>query len=152
MVTLCLISIYVENFYCVHLIIPLDLTCDNTKKYFFQTKRSKTTSTGVRLRDDEIEKKKLPCFSFCPWPAFKRSGFYFNNNLLRENTYAIEDFFTNETLSDISNSSKYLVREVKSYLIGRCFTVCHLEEIKLERGILLQLKKLWDIMVYIHPK
>ena len=115
-------------------------------------KRSRATSTNVRLRNDEIQKKKLPCLSFCPWPAFKRNGFYFNSKLLKENTYGIEDVFTNFTLLDISNTSMYFVKEVQSFLTGRCFTVCHIEERGLQDGIFLKLKKNWDITLYIHPR
>ncbi len=46
--------------------------------------------TGVQFRNDLALKKYLPCLTFCPWPAFKKSGFYFNNASFAENTFKLE--------------------------------------------------------------
>ena len=61
--------------------------------------------------------------TFCPWPGFKKPGFYFSVKLLDENTYALADIFENDTLDELRDETMFEIREIKNYIIGRCFMI-----------------------------
>ena len=113
---------------------------------------SKTTSIGIRFRDDQVTSKKFPCLTFCPWPAFRKRGFYYNDKMLKENTFDLEDVFQNTTVVELNNKTLYDVKELKNYMTGRCFIVCPLRKYSKVEPVTFLLKKSWDINLYVHAK
>jgi hypothetical protein len=72
-------------------------------------------------------KKLLPCFTFYPFQAFKDPGFYWNSDLLKKNTFGLEDILEESSLKMIKNASSFWIAETSSVFYGRCFTICYLE-------------------------
>ena len=68
---------------------------------------SKTTHTGSRFVYNKLEKKKLPCLTICPMPAFK---VHFDERKYEENIYQLEDIFGPKTKTQLMNESKFTVR------------------------------------------
>jgi hypothetical protein len=90
--------------------------------------RNKITTTGTNIRPHPSKEKKLPCITVCAMSGFRNRGFYYLNQDYIENTYDIGDFFINQTLLEIKNSSKYSLTEVRSMFLGRCYKICDVEE------------------------
>jgi hypothetical protein len=84
---------------------------------------SKMTSNGITFSNDKITEKFLPSFTFCPWPVYKKKGFYYKEKDFIENTFSIEDIFHNWTLPNLRNRTLYNITEVQSLLYGRCYTI-----------------------------
>ena len=40
-----------------------------------------------RIYREEGKVKLAPCLTFCPWPAFKQSGFFYNQTDFLKNTF-----------------------------------------------------------------
>lgn len=57
----------------------------------------------------------------------QRGFFYTEEDFLR-NTFAREEIFYDSPLFDIFNQSLFVIEEVKSSYLGRCYMVCALEE------------------------
>jgi hypothetical protein len=53
------------------------------------------------------EGKMLPCFSFCALPAYRSIGFFFIEKDFLKNSFELEDFFHNETIAELRNTSLY---------------------------------------------
>jgi hypothetical protein len=112
---------------------------------------SKTVASGVNYRDEKITKKPLPPLTFCPWPAFKKRGFHFNRKKLDENTFGLDDIFQPDTVTVLKNKTRYEIKEIRNYYIGKCFTMRSLISFrKIEEGVLLKFKKTFDITLFIH--
>ena len=107
-------------------------------------------SIGARYRDDIQKKKILPPLTFCPWPAYRKHGFYFNKKLLDENTFALEDIFQPDTVKELRNQSIFKIKEVRNYQMGKCFTLTALNAFPKYGGFNLMLKKNFDLILYIH--
>jgi len=107
-------------------------------------------SIGARYRDDKQKKKILPPLTFCPWPAFRKHGFYFNQKLLNENTFSLEDIFQPESLKELKNKSTFEIKVIHNFQIGKCFTLRALTAFPKYRGFTLKLKKSFDLILYIH--
>ena len=74
---------------------------------------SKTTHTGSRFVYNKLEKKRLPCLTICPMPAFK---VHFDERKYEENIFQLEDIFGPKTQNELRNESKFIVRG--TFLIG----------------------------------
>ena len=85
----------------------------------------KLTSVGVIIEEYEKDEKELPCFTLCPWDAFKRSGFHYNNDDFNKNIFDKSEIFSEQQGKDFSSQSHYNVEEIKNVFIGRCFMVCY---------------------------
>ena len=113
---------------------------------------SKITTTAIRFRSDEDESKKtLPCFTFCAMPAFRTIGFPYKEEDFIQNTYDKEDFFTNDTLDLLQNSTLYSLTETWSFYLGRCHTICFLLSVGLDTQTF-YLKQSWDMKLFIHSR
>ena len=98
------------------------LMIDVWKKY-----SGKMTSMGSSYTEPIIKSKLLPCLTFCPLSAFKKQGFYFDNDNFIENTFEKEDLFYN--ITQISDNSSYHLEEIRGISIGRCYMLCYLKEV-----------------------
>ena len=104
------------------------------------------------MRDDKVNSKLLPCLTFCPWHTFKKKGFFYNRGMLNQNTFQINDIFVDDTVKRITNSSKFWIKDVASFILGRCVTVCYLEAMGFIGGFTLELRKNWDVVIFIHNR
>ena len=89
---------------------------------------SRFTSIGVRFEPQNRLKKALPCATACPSVGFRQRGFFYTDKDFLRNTFTREEIFYDSPLFGIFNQSLYLVKEVKSSYLGRCYMVCALEE------------------------
>ena len=103
--------------------------------------------------DHRYEKnpKKLPCISFCALDGFKVDGFYFYNDQSYFNaTYSMEDIFDDATVVRLRNASLFRTVETKTLLMGRCFTVCDLDNKGKRNYTWLTLNSSLDLKVFVH--
>ena len=68
---------------------------------------SKTTRTGSRFVYNKIGKKKLPCLTICPMPAFKT---HFDERKYEENIFQLEDIFSEKTSAELRNESSFILK------------------------------------------
>jgi len=54
--------------------------------------KTKLTSTGVQFRTENIVKKRLPLLTICPWPRFKKQGFFLIYEILADVPGVARDF------------------------------------------------------------
>ena len=72
--------------------------------------------------------------------------------MLDKNTFQINDIFVDDTVKIITNSSAFWIKEVASYVLGRCVTVCYLKPMGFIGGFTLELRKNWDVVICIHNR
>jgi hypothetical protein len=89
------------------------------------------TNTGIRYRTHKDQEKLLPCLTLYALPAYRSKGFYYTNRSFVENTFNIEDIFDEQTLKELRNKTLYHVTETNSLFYGRCFTICHLKQVRI---------------------
>ncbi len=106
-----------------------------------------------RFRDDMGTGKYLPCITVCPFQSFKTREFHYKSNDYLKNTYTKEDIFDKKTLTALSNTTLFDVKESPTLYLGICFTICH----KLKFGIYeddgnygLFFKKKMNLKMYFH--
>ena len=86
---------------------------------------SKVTTTGIRFRFSNAEARPLPCFTIHEFSAFKTKGFYYTDEMIKDNSFRREEIFGDLSLSMFWNTlAKITVRELFSIYFGTCFTVC----------------------------
>ena len=86
---------------------------------------SKITSIGMRFRLDNAIARPLHCFTIHDVSAFRVSGFYYTNEMIKANSFKLEEFFGDTSLQMLRNTSSMLtVKEHYSIFFGTCFTVC----------------------------
>ena len=107
-------------------------------------------AVGITYRDEKIKEKPLPPITFCPWPGFKKRGFYFNKLLLDENTFGLEDIFQPKTVKDLRNKTAFEIKEIKNHMTGKCFMIRSLISSQKGNGVYLHLKKKFDLTLFIH--
>ena len=83
---------------------------------------NKMTTTGIKRRPGES--KPLPCITFCPLQGFKTKGFFYTNQSYLENSFSPEELFHLDSLQIFQNKSKFVFKEVRTILNGRCYTLC----------------------------
>jgi hypothetical protein len=111
---------------------------------------NKDTFATVAL--EEMEKLLLPSFTICPGKGFKAYGYAFTEDQYEANTYQMEEIFTNNTLLDLRNVSKYSIKTIRSQYHGQCYTIQKLEEVttSADYSCKLMFKKGMDIDFYPH--
>ena len=86
---------------------------------------SKITSNGMRFRLDNAIARPLHCFTIHDASAFRVRGFYYTNEMIKANSFKLEEFFGDTSLQMLRNASSMLtVKEHYSIFFGTCFTVC----------------------------
>ena len=86
---------------------------------------SKITSNGMRFRSDNATARPLHCFTIHDISGFKVRGFYYTNEMIKANSFKLEEFFGDTSLQMLRNASSMLtVKEHYSIFFGTCFTVC----------------------------
>ena len=86
---------------------------------------SKITSNGMRFRLDNDTARPLHCFTIHDLLGFKVRGFYYTNEMIKANSFRMEDIFGDTSLQMLRNASSMLtVKEHYSIFFGTCFTVC----------------------------
>ena len=86
---------------------------------------SKITTTGIRFRLDNANPRPLHCFTIHDFTAFKTKGFYYTNDMIRQNSFTREDIFGVTSHSMFKNASQMItILELQSIYFGTCFTVC----------------------------
>jgi hypothetical protein len=100
----------------------------------------------------EMEKLLLPSITICPGKGFKAYGYAFTEDEYEANTYQMEEIFTNNTLIDLRNVSKYSIKTMRSQYLGQCYTIQKLEEVttSADYSCKLMFKKVMDIAFYLH--
>ena len=91
----------------------------------------------------EADKKPLPCITLCPWSSFKKQGFFFNTEEFVQQTFEIYELLSNSsTLGNVFNSSNFLLEEIRSPNLGRCYMICNLVKISTRESVLIALNKM----------
>ena len=67
-----------------------------------------------------------------------------------ENTFGLEDIFATKTISDLRNTSKFQLREVRTLFNGRVFVICPVTMFKVLDRIYLELLKNHEFKFSIH--
>ena len=102
----------------------------------------KFTNTRVRLLDTRVESKELPCFTVCPWKGFKTKGLHYETDDFLNSTLNQEEVV--QTLkADAPNL--FEISELKSILLGRCYTICCSKKMKKKDWTRVSLKKDSDV-------
>jgi hypothetical protein len=99
--------------------------------------------------------KLLPCFSFCPLPAYKTSDWNssYTKQGYKENTFRLHDIFSARLTSMLMNTTEYSVTETESILMGVCQTICKLKKVKaFDYEFSFELKRDWNMNVFFHAK
>jgi hypothetical protein len=73
----------------------------------------KMTTTGIRIKKEELTDKHLPCITFCPAKAFRTRGLFFTENLFLENTFNLTDIFDQASVTLLDNKTLYTLIEVR---------------------------------------
>ena len=110
---------------------------------------------GLKYVSNHNDEKLLPCFSLCPLPAYKSPDWSssFTKKGYKENTFKLQDIFSNKTIDMLQNKTEFSVTETESILLGVCQTVCKLKKVKaFYYNFVLDLKRNWNINIYFHPK
>jgi len=93
--------------------------------------------------------KKLPCFIIHPTISFKNKGFFFTADTYDQNTYNIDDIFSQEGIREMSEVFSCKVKVIRTVHYGRVFSICCDIKTSPLRGIMLRLKKQnWDTEIY----
>jgi hypothetical protein len=83
---------------------------------------------------------------------FQVKGFHFTAKAYQENSYHLEDIFSNWTITNLRNKSRFEVTEVKSIYRGNCIVICPLEELTIDGYIALKLKTGNEIEISAFPR
>ena len=82
------------------------------------------TNTSIQLYPSPSGTRQLPSITFCPLPAFRTKGNFYNMDVSLNNTYGIDDVFEEATVEQLMfNTSFYKHEEVYTILTGRCHMV-----------------------------
>ena len=61
--------------------------------------------------------------TFCPWPMYRKKGFYFQKEDFDKNTFDLKDVFHPVMLPELNNKSLYQIKTSQSLFYGKCFTI-----------------------------
>ena len=106
---------------------------------------SRFTSIGVRFEPQNKLKKTLPCATACPSKGFRTRGFFYKEEDFLRNTFNRDDIFYDAPSFGIFNRSAFLIEEVKSSYLGRCYMVCALEEKFEAESAIIPLRRMTDL-------
>ena len=111
--------------------------------------------SGIKYLSNPDEKKLLPCFTFCPLPPFKMDdrSLSYTRKAYKENTYKLDDIFSEETVQIIKNPTDFTITETESVLLGICQTICKLQKVEaFDFSLTFLMKRNWDVNIYFHSK
>ena len=54
----------------------------------------------------------------------RKPGFYYNETEYLKQTFNFNDIFLEHPIMNVSNPSRYSIEELRSPLLGRCYTIC----------------------------
>jgi hypothetical protein len=87
----------------------------------------KLTNIVVAIDENMDDVKYLPCFTACPWNAFKKYGFHYKPEDFRLNTYNEDEIFGKLPDQVPLHKSIILTEEIKNIMLGRCYMFCQTE-------------------------
>ena len=98
----------------------------------------KMTSIGIIIEEFDKDAKDLPCFTLCPWKAFRNPGLHFEFEDFQRNIFNQSEIFSDVEIY-FADKSLYIVEEINNFFLGRCFMVCYQQPIKkmMENNVLL---------------
>ena len=106
---------------------------------------NKMTSMGIRFKGENIKEKQLPCITACPWNAFRKRGFFFEQDDFIKQTYKREEIFFDVPFVELYNISLFSIKEIHSIFQGRCYMVCHLKPLPIMIPFNIFFQKYMDI-------
>jgi hypothetical protein len=68
-------------------------------------------------------------------------GFYYTNELIKDNSITVEDVFEQQTLDKLSKNESLSTQNHFSIYFGTCFTFCHLKKMPVWSGVWLRMRK-----------
>jgi hypothetical protein len=92
-----------------------------------------------------------PSMTFCPVPAFRKSGIFYSESDFDENTFTVEEMFDMETVKRLKNGTIFEYYELESIVYGRCFTLLLKDQFQ-ENVLFLGFNAIWDVSVFLHLK
>ncbi len=101
----------------------------------------KVTSIGTRHRPYHEKEKLLPCFTIHSFSSFNTKGFYYTNELIKNNSITVEDVFEPDTLKKLSKNESLFKQTHFSIYFGTCFTFCHLQKMPVWSGVWLRMRR-----------
>ena len=105
---------------------------------------------GIKIRPHSSKVKQLPCVTVCALSGFRKRGFYYSTQDYTQNTFELEDFFTEKTLNEIRNNSLYKYKEVRTLFFGRCYKICDVDELPLINFKIWELKLESNYKLIVH--
>ena len=101
---------------------------------------------GTNFYVGNSEEMRLPCLTACPFEAFKKRGFHYNEaNFLKWTFEFDEIFIIDGAFNDLINKSMIQIEEVRSVFLGRCYMICSLKPVEKFEFLFLQMRKERDI-------
>jgi hypothetical protein len=67
-----------------------------------------------------------------------------------DHSFQMEDIFFQQTIDNLKNESKFILRKVRSELLGQCFTVQNIEKMGENQYDQYVLKRKVDITLFVH--
>jgi hypothetical protein len=99
----------------------------------------------------DTAKKLFPCLTIRSLAPYKKRGFFYDLDEFQENTFTLNDIFDNETVQNLKNLSLFHLKEINSYVHGKCFSLCPQTWLDLDEIISLPIKneRNVEILVYL---
>ena len=86
-------------------------------------------------------------------PSFKTKVPHFTTEMYDNETFKMDDIFSNETLERINNKSMFEVIAVRTIHYGLSTTLCYLAASKIYEDFYFSLKKQpWNVNLFLHQK
>ena len=111
--------------------------------------------SGIKYLSNSDDKKLLPCFTFCPVPAFKVDdlSLSYTSKTYKENTFKLDDIFSEDTVKTLKNPTEFTITETECVILGICQTICKLKKVEaFDFSFSLQMKRSWDVNIYFHSQ
>ena len=99
---------------------------------------------------ETTDTKQLPCVTFCSVQGFKSLDNVSDGESFNAATFALNEIFTIETVKMFQDESKYEIYETKSFLMGRCYTICSLQKWAKKMGPNFILQTKIDLKLFVH--
>ena len=108
------------------------------------------TTTATLYQQSDATKKLFPCFTIRFLSPYKKRGFYYDIGQFQENAFGLNDIFENDTIVKLKNSSLFNMKEINSFLNGKCYSLCPLTLLALNETISLSIKNKQNVEILIY--
>jgi hypothetical protein len=110
------------------------------------------TTTATHHQQSDETAKLFPCFTIKYLSPYKKRGFYFDIQQFQENSLRLNEIFRNETIMKLKNSSLFNIKEINSFLHGKCYSLCPLTLLALNETISLYIKNKQNVEILMYKR